>query len=50
MFMVMDDQFVKPETYGLRRGWTAGTMGMMTIIRVLEPAMFDKIQAMKAGA
>jgi FtsP/CotA-like multicopper oxidase with cupredoxin domain len=49
-YMVMDDQFVKPETYGLRRGWTAGTMGMMTIIRVLEPAMFDKIQAMKAGA
>src|SRR5262245_12910711 len=49
MFMVMDDQFVKPETYGLRRGWTAGTMGMMTIIRVLEPEMFDRIQAMKAG-
>jgi FtsP/CotA-like multicopper oxidase with cupredoxin domain len=24
MYMVMDEMFVKPETYGLRKGWTAG--------------------------
>jgi hypothetical protein len=48
MFMVMDDLVAKPETYGLRAGWSAGTMGMMTIIRILEPAMFDKIQQLKA--
>ncbi len=48
MFMVMDDQVAKPETYGLRRGWSGGTMGMMTIVRVLEPEMFDKIQQLKA--
>ena len=48
MFMVMDDLVAKPETYGLRRGWSAGTMGMMTIVRVLQPDLFDKIQALKA--
>jgi hypothetical protein len=48
MFMVMDDLVAKPETYGLRPGWTAGTMGMMTIVRVLQPELFDKIQELKA--
>jgi hypothetical protein len=48
MFIVMDELVAKPETYGLRPGWTAGTMGMMTIVRVLEPALFDKIQELKA--
>ena len=48
MFMVMDDMVAKPETYGLRPGWSGGTMGMMTIVRVLEPAMFDRIQELKA--
>jgi FtsP/CotA-like multicopper oxidase with cupredoxin domain len=48
MFMVMDDMVAKPETYGLRRGWTGGTMGMMTIVRVLQPDLFDKIQELKA--
>ena len=48
MAMVMDDMVAKPETYGLRPGWSGGTMGMMTIIRVLEPHLFDRIQALKA--
>ncbi len=48
MFMVMDDLVAKPETYGLRRGWSGGTMGMMTIVRVLQPELFDKIQELKA--
>ena len=48
MAMVVDDMVAKPETHGLRPGWTGGTMGMMTIIRVLEPALFDTIQALKA--
>ncbi|MBI3047799.1 MAG: multicopper oxidase domain-containing protein [Acidobacteria bacterium] len=47
MFMVMDDLVAKPETYGLRRGWSGGTMGMMTIVRVLEPELFDRIQALR---
>jgi len=48
MFLVMDNMVAKPETYGLRPGWSAGTMGMMTIVRVLQPEMFDRIQALKA--
>ena len=48
MFMVMDDAVAKPETHGLRPGWSGGTMGMMTIVRVLEPEMFDRIQQLKA--
>jgi manganese oxidase len=48
MFMVMDELVAKPETFGLRPGWTAGTMGMMTIVRVLTPDLFDKIQELKA--
>ena len=48
MFMVMDDMVAKPETYGMRRGWSGGTMGMMTVVRVLEPDLFDKIQQLKA--
>ena len=48
MFMVMDNMVAKPETYGLRPGWSGGTMGMMTIVRVLKPELFDKIQELKA--
>jgi len=48
MFMVMDDLVAKPETYGLRGGWSGGTMGMMTVVRVLKPELFEKIQALKA--
>jgi hypothetical protein len=49
MFMVMDEMVAKPETFGLRPGWSGGTMGMMTIVRVLKPELFDQIQALKAG-
>ena len=48
MFMVMDDEVAKPETYGLRPTWTGGVVGMMTLIRVLEPEVYDKIQRLKA--
>jgi hypothetical protein len=50
MFMAMDDVVAKPETYGMRRGWSGGTMGMMTVVRVLEPGLFDKIQELRAQA
>ena len=44
MWMPMDHLVDhKPENYGLRKEWTASMMGMMTLVRVLEPAMFDKI-------
>lgn len=47
MVLVMDDMVAKPETHGLRPGWSAGTMGMMTIVRVLEPELFDRIQELR---
>jgi FtsP/CotA-like multicopper oxidase with cupredoxin domain len=50
MFMVMDHLVAKPETYGLRPGWSGGTMGMMTMVRVMKPELFDKIQELKAEA
>ena len=48
MVMVMDEMVAKPETYGLRPGWSGGTMGMMTIIRVLKPELFERIEQLKA--
>ena len=48
MFMVMDEAFAKPETYGLRPGWSGGSMGMMTIVRVVKPELFEKIEQLKA--
>jgi len=49
MFMVMDDEVAKPETHGLRRHWTGGMMGMMTLLRVLRPDRYDEIMALKNG-
>ncbi len=48
MFMPMDEAVAKPETYGLRSGWSGGTMGMMTIVRVVKPELFDTIAQLKA--
>ena len=48
MFMAMDAEVAKPETYGLRPTWTGGLMGMMTLVRVLEPEVYDRIQQLKA--
>lgn len=47
MEMPMDAAVAKPETYGLPQKWSAGMMGMMSLVRVLEPAMYDKIMALK---
>jgi len=44
MIMIMDKQVAKPHTYGLPPGWTASMMGMMTLIRVLTPQMYDEVQ------
>ncbi|MGB2626540.1 MAG: copper oxidase [Candidatus Acidiferrum sp.] len=44
MEMAMDAAVDKPETYGLPKNWTAGMMGMMTMVRVLPDSEFDEIQ------
>lgn len=48
MFMAMDDQVAKPETHGLRPTWSGGLMGMMTLLRVVPPAVYDKIEELRA--
>jgi hypothetical protein len=50
MAMTMDEAVEKPETFGLRKGWTAGMMGMMTLIRVVSPGLFDQIAERRALA
>ena len=45
MFMPMDDEVAKPETYGMAKHWTGATQGMMTIVRVLPPDRYDEVMA-----
>lgn len=45
--MAMDDMFQKPETYGLRPGWSGFMMGMMTLVRVLPTAQYEHIQELR---
>jgi len=47
MEMGMDEVAVKPETYGLPRNWSAGMMGMMTLVRVLPDKEYDEILSFK---
>ena len=47
MEMGMDEAVEKPETYGLPKNWSAGMMGMMTMIRVLPDKEYDAILARK---
>ena len=50
MWMMMDEMYNdKPENYGLRKGWTASMMGMMTLVRVVDEAMYQKIEALRAA-
>jgi manganese oxidase len=41
--MAMDGMFEKPETHGLRPGWSGFMQGMMTLVRVLPPGQYDHI-------
>jgi manganese oxidase len=45
--MAMDEMVEKPENYGLRPGWSGFMQGMMTFLRVLPPAMYDKVMTLR---
>ncbi len=45
--MAMDDAVAKPETYGLRAGWTGYMMGMMTLVRVLPADLYEHIEKLR---
>jgi FtsP/CotA-like multicopper oxidase with cupredoxin domain len=50
MEMGMDDAVAKPETYGLPPNWSAGMMGMMTMVRVLPDKDYDNLMVrIKSG-
>jgi hypothetical protein len=46
--MAMDAMVAKPETFGLRPGWSGYMQGMMTLIRVLPPDQYDHIVSLRA--
>jgi manganese oxidase len=46
MEMGMDAAVAKPETHGLPPNWSAGMMGMMTMVRVLPDNEYEQIQAL----
>jgi FtsP/CotA-like multicopper oxidase with cupredoxin domain len=50
MWMTMDDAVAAPETYGMAPGWTGAMMGMMTVVRVLKPDMYEKVTALMSKA
>jgi hypothetical protein len=41
--MAIDAMVEKPETHGLRPGWSGYMQGMMTLIRVLPPERYEEI-------
>jgi hypothetical protein len=45
--MAMDAMVAKPETHGLRPGWSGYMQGMMTLIRVLPPERYDEIESLR---
>jgi manganese oxidase len=45
MEMGMDEAVEKPETAGLAPNWSAGMMGMMSLVRVLPEARYEEIVA-----
>ena len=44
MEMAMDEAVARPETSGLPRNWSAGMMGMMTMVRVLPDKEYEEMQ------
>jgi hypothetical protein len=41
--MAVDEQVMRPENYGLRKGWSGFMQGMMTFVRVLPPEEYEKV-------
>jgi hypothetical protein len=41
--MAVDEQVMRPENYGLRKGWSGFMQGMMTFVRVLPPDEYEKV-------
>ncbi|MBI5102748.1 MAG: copper oxidase [Nitrospirae bacterium] len=46
MWIPMDEEVARPETYGLAPGWSGAVTGMMTLVRVFPPSEYEKIVGM----
>jgi len=46
--MAIDQMVAKPETYGLRPGWSGFMQGMMTLVRVLPPDQYDHVMELRS--
>jgi manganese oxidase len=46
--MAMDRMFQKPETIGLRPGWSGFLQGMTTLVRILPPDEFNQVTQLRA--
>jgi manganese oxidase len=46
MEMAMDAAVARPETHGLPVNWSAGMMGMMTMLRVVPDDQYEEIQTL----
>lgn len=42
-------KFNKPETRGMREDWFAGVEGLMTVLRVLPPDLYDQVMSGEEG-
>jgi FtsP/CotA-like multicopper oxidase with cupredoxin domain len=50
MWMADDGPYAaKPENFGLRETWSAAMGGMMTLVRVVTPAVYEEIQKRKVA-
>jgi manganese oxidase len=47
MEMGMDEAVARPEAHGLPPNWSAGMMGMMTLVRVLPDDKYDEVMRRK---
>jgi manganese oxidase len=43
MWMTMDEEVARPETSWLPVGWTGSMMGMMSLVRILPPAKYERM-------
>jgi hypothetical protein len=50
MMMAMDAAVAKPETHGMRPGWSAAIQGMMTVVRVLPPERYEEVRRLMREA
>jgi hypothetical protein len=46
--MAIDQQVEKPENFGLPKGWSGFSGGMMTLVRVMPPDQYEEIMKLKS--